>query len=83
MSQISSLGIERPQLSDPLGGPAAIRSKQQVLKYVLSFAGFTIHDVVNSPIARNAVAMYFRLYREVERNYVPVEYKRRPGRIEL
>lgn len=40
---------------------------RRVLSRVLEFTRFTIDDVVNDPVAKNAVRGYFKLHRWVER----------------
>jgi hypothetical protein len=44
-------------------------TNRQVMRRLLAFTGYTIHDVINDPIARNAVAVYYRLYRQIEDRY--------------
>jgi len=43
---------------------------------VLAFTGFSIHDVINDPIARNIVAGYFKLHRQVWRRCEIVDLER-------
>ena len=40
---------------------------QRPLHRVLSFTGTTIDDIVNSPLAKNQVKGFYRLYRQIER----------------
>jgi hypothetical protein len=40
---------------------------QRPLHRVLAFTGRSIDDVVNSPIAKNQVRGFYKLYRQVER----------------
>jgi hypothetical protein len=40
---------------------------QRPLHRVLAFTGNSIDDVVNSPLVKNQVLGYYRLYRQVER----------------
>ena len=40
---------------------------QHPLRRVLAFTGCTIDDVINSPVARNQVRGFYKLYRQVER----------------
>ncbi len=47
-------------------GYVEVLTEAQALNRVLEFTGYTIHDVVNDPIVRNAVTGYYRLYRYVE-----------------
>ncbi len=42
-----------------------IRSR---LNRVLEFTRFTIHDVVNNPVAKNAVLAYWRLSKQIDRS---------------
>ena len=62
---------------DPLSPAAGIAAVQRPalvrhvivrrLSRVLSFTRLTIDDVVNDPIAKNAVRGYYKLFRQVER----------------
>jgi hypothetical protein len=68
MIAFESLGLSTPQLRGTNQGLAAMLSEAQVLCRVLEFTGYTIHDVINDPIARNAVAGYYGLYRYIEKH---------------
>jgi hypothetical protein len=68
MIVFESLGLGTPQLRGTIQSPAAMLSEAQVFCRVLEFTGYTIHDVINDPIARNAVAGYYGLYRYIERH---------------
>jgi hypothetical protein len=46
------------------------------LDRILAFTGFDIHDVVNNPVARNAVFGYFKLHKFVQRRCEIVELER-------
>ena len=67
MSLLSSLGLGTPLVSVHRDGPVAMFSEAQILGRILRFTGYTINDVINDPIARNAVIGYFGLYRFIER----------------
>jgi hypothetical protein len=67
MSFLELFGISRK-----IAAPSADARTEQVqpsrpLRRVLEFTGHTIDDVINSPIARNEVAGYYKLHRWVER----------------
>lgn len=66
MSVFDSPGFGAPQLPGTDRGYVAVLTEGQALNRVLEFTGYTIHDVVNNPVARNAVTGYYRLYRYVE-----------------
>ena len=59
------LGIRRTLRRD--GNNVEQVLTQRPLHRVLAFMGCSIDDVVNSPIAKNQVLGYYRLYRQVER----------------
>jgi len=40
---------------------------QRPLSRILAFTGFSIDDVVASPIAKNAVTGYYKLYKQIIR----------------
>jgi hypothetical protein len=40
---------------------------QHALRRILNFTGHSIDDVINNPIARNTVRVYFRLHKSIER----------------
>jgi len=68
MSAFDSLGLGTAQLPGMNRGPVVMLSEAQVLGRALEFTGYTIHDVINDPIARNTVAGYYGLYRYIERH---------------
>ena len=47
--------------------PLVRYASRRPLHRVLAFTGRSIDDVVNDPIAKNAVRGYYKLYRQVER----------------
>ena len=49
---------------------------QQPLRRVLAFTGHSIDDVINSPVARNTVRAYYKLYKDVERGCDVVDLER-------
>lgn len=67
MSIIGSLGLDSPQRPSVGERPMAMFSEAQVLGRIFEFTGYTINDVINDPLARNAVRGYYELYRFVER----------------
>lgn len=46
------------------------------LDRVLAFTGYGIHDIINNPIARNAVYGYFKLHKFVQRRCEIIELER-------
>lgn len=49
---------------------------QRPLRRVLAYTRRSIHDVINDPVARNEVRMYYKLYRQVERGCEIVDLER-------
>lgn len=55
-----------------LAGPAASQARvsyvmsNHVLKRILNFTGHSIDDVINNPVARNKVRVYFRLHKFIQ-----------------
>ena len=49
---------------------------QQPLRRVLAFTGRSIDEVVNSPIAKNHVRTYYKLYRAVQRGCEIIDLER-------
>jgi hypothetical protein len=76
MEPFHSLGLHRPfrPAADPAGPTHVVRHGP--LHRVLAFTGFSIHDVINDPIARNIVAGYFKLHRQVWRRCEIVDLER-------
>jgi hypothetical protein len=46
------------------------------LQRILAFTGRSIDDVINNPIARNEVAGYYKLHRQIERVSEVVDLER-------
>jgi hypothetical protein len=67
MSAFGSLGFDFPALPESGHFHSAMFSESQIIGRILEFTGYTINDVINDPIARNAVRGYYGLYRFVER----------------
>jgi hypothetical protein len=68
MSMVPGLGLGRPGLSRDGDIPVAARfHRQNVLGRVLRFTRYSIHDVINDPIARNVVKHYYLASRCVDR----------------
>jgi hypothetical protein len=76
MEPFNPLGIR--SVSRPVPHPAdqAYVVRHGPLHRVLAFTGFSIHDVINDPIARNIVAAYFKLHRHVWRRCEIVDLER-------
>lgn len=65
--------MEFPGLSSifhdaPFGDSSELVVVQRPLQRILAFTGRSIHDVINSPIARREVMGYYKLHRWVQRN---------------
>jgi hypothetical protein len=67
MSVFGSLAFESAQPPECVHFEMTMFSEGQVIARILEFTGYTIDDVINDPIARNAVRGYYGLYRFVER----------------
>lgn len=51
----------------PQGDTTTLLVVQRPLSRILAFTGFSIDDVVNSPIAKNAVRGYYKLHKQIVR----------------
>jgi hypothetical protein len=67
MSIFGSLGIDSVQLGGHVDFRGEMFTEAQIISRILDFTGYTVDDVINDPIARNAVRGYYGLYRFVER----------------
>lgn len=75
-----------PGMSDPLPtSPVNIVRTRDALVYIqasqpmqrlLSFAGRTMDEVVNCPVARRHVTIYYRVGRQIERTCEAIELER-------
>ncbi len=75
MSDLFGLGLRRLRpLRD--GDRTEYVQVQQPLRRILAFRGRSIDDVINSPIVRNEVWTYYRLYRTIQRGCEIVELER-------
>jgi hypothetical protein len=76
MEPFYPLGLHRPvrPAAHPAGPTYVVR--QGPLHRVLEFTGFSIHDVINDPIARNMVTGYFKLHKQVWRRCEIVDLER-------
>ena len=66
MSSFGSLGIGSPNAQKYDPPRVGMLSQAQVFSRILEFTGYTVDDVINDLIARNAVRAYYGLYRFVE-----------------
>jgi hypothetical protein len=66
MSAFGSLGLSFPTRQQAVHFAPQIFSEAQLVARILEFTGYTIDDVINDPIARNAVGGYYRLHRIIE-----------------
>jgi len=67
MSALNSLGLGIRRILRRNGDNVEQVLTQRPLHRVLAFTGNSIDDVVNSPLAKNQVLGYYRLYRQIER----------------
>ena len=79
MNVIISSGLESIQLSPTPDRPTAMFSEPQIIARILEFTGYTIDDVVNNPVARNAVRGYYGLYRYIEARCELIGDRSAPG----
>jgi hypothetical protein len=77
MSEFRSLGLSRIHLhNDGNTSPIELVLIHRPLDRILAYVGFTIDDVVNNPIAKNAVLGYYKLHRQIERRSEIVDLER-------
>jgi hypothetical protein len=68
MSAFRTLGLSIPARAAPQSAaPTEYVILHRPLDRILAFTGFSIDDVVDSPIAKNAVLGYFKLQRQITR----------------
>ena len=67
MSALNGLGLGIRRILRRDGENIEQVLTQRPLHRVLAFTGNSIDDVVNSPVVKNQVLGYYRLYRQVER----------------
>jgi hypothetical protein len=76
MSGLTSLGIGKAFLwGRPAGDPEFV-VLHRPLDRILAFTGFSIDNVVDSPIAKNAVLGYYKLYKQISRSGEILELER-------
>jgi hypothetical protein len=75
MSLLPGFGIRRLRPLEE-GDRTELVQLQRPLRRVLAFTRRSIHDVINDPIARNEVRMYYKFYRDVERGCEIVDLER-------
>ncbi|HEY1923184.1 MAG TPA: hypothetical protein VGG44_10585 [Tepidisphaeraceae bacterium] len=76
MSQIDGLGFSGVRLQLPEGPQVQVVIVQRPLDRILSFTGYSIHDVVNNPIAKHAMIGYYKLSRQIQRRSECVDLER-------
>jgi hypothetical protein len=76
MSVFRSLGLSRIHLHKSSSPAVELVLTHRPLDRILAHTGFTIDDVVDNPIAKNAVLGYYKLHRQVERGCEIVELER-------
>lgn len=76
MSDLGSLGIGKAFLwGRPAGDPEHV-IVHRPLDRILAFTGFSIDDVVDNPIAKNAVLGYYKLHKQIIRRTEILELER-------
>jgi hypothetical protein len=81
MNGLNSLGIRGRWRPGPAADVIEYVVVQQTLRRVMAFAGFSIDDVVNNLIAKNAVLGYYKAYKQVERGCEVVDLERQWNRV--
>ncbi len=67
MSAFQSLGLSRVHLNKTASPGIELVLNHRPLDRIFAHTGYTIDDVVDNPIAKNAVLGYFKLHRQIER----------------
>ena len=76
MSSLRGLGLFSTSRFVPPGPKVSYVLRQQALTRILNFTGRTIDDVVNDPIAKNAVLGYYKLHKLIHRRSEIVDLER-------
>jgi hypothetical protein len=76
MSNLGALGISTMRPHRPADGRVELVQIQRPLHRILAHVGYSIDDVVENPIAKNAVLGYYKLYRQVKRRCEIVDLER-------
>ncbi|HEX8340381.1 MAG TPA: hypothetical protein VF624_05685 [Tepidisphaeraceae bacterium] len=71
-----AFGLPMHDLPEPPAPAASLVLKQHEMRRLLNFAGWTIDDVVQNPIARRDVARWFKLGRAMHRRLEVLELER-------
>lgn len=66
-------GVGRRSLPNPVGTGTEFVLTQRPLRRIMAFAGRSIDDVVNCPIAKREVARYFKVSRRMKRRIEVLE----------
>ncbi|HET6252378.1 MAG TPA: hypothetical protein VFE47_32120 [Tepidisphaeraceae bacterium] len=76
MTSLNALGlVSRRRSLQPNSGVEYVMI-QRPLHRLLAFRGRSIHDVVNSPIVKNEMLGYWKVYRQIERRTEMLELER-------
>jgi hypothetical protein len=76
MSDLRSIGLSAIRLSQQSGNDTELVLVQRPLHRIFTFLGYSIDDVVENPIAKNAVLGYYKLSRQIERSSEIVDLER-------
>ncbi|GEM_PF-1012208 len=71
-----ALSIDRILLLPPPAGENEHVVVNRPLHRIMAFAGYSIDDIVDDPIARHTIYGYYKLYREVRRTYEIIDLER-------
>ena len=85
MSTLSSLGLAAGRTGPGLESDARTEHVhiQHPLQRVLGFCQRTIDDVVNSPLVKNQVLGYYKVYRQIHRGAEVLDLERQWNAVEL
>jgi hypothetical protein len=76
MSDLHNIGLGSISLDRHSGTNVELVLVQRPLDRILGFLGYSIDDVVDNPIAKNAVLGYYKLSRQIQRRSEIVELER-------
>jgi hypothetical protein len=76
MSDFAPLGLSRISLPIRSADKTELLVIQRRLDRIFEHTGFTLDDVVNNPVARNAVLGYFKLSLMIDRRSEIVDLER-------
>ncbi len=76
MDPLNPIGLSKIQLWRRSENDSEYVVINRPLDRILAFTGYSIDDVVDDPIAKNAVLGYYKLTRQIARRYEIVDLER-------